>query len=139
LELLEAMRNNGSDQHQSALAFVPTPPNTWVYNAALLAIANPEDPASAFRHVHSKRQKQATESLTTTLEPTKLILSLLKQMDQDHKGRQLDSAPDTVTYNTILSIIGSNLVKNEDGTHEGVSEDTAHPRHLSCILPSPIS
>ena len=116
LELLEEMRN-GSDQS----AFVPPPPNTWVYNAALLAIANPQDPST--RHVYSKRQKQATES--PTLEPTKLALSLLKQMDQDHKERQLDSAPDTVTYNTVLAIIGSNPVKNENGTDEGISEDSA--------------
>ena len=60
-------------------------PNTWVYNAALSAC------------VSSSRQNRANR--------IQMALSLLEQMRRSHVEDGLDTAPDTVSYNTALAVM----------------------------------
>jgi Smr domain/Pentatricopeptide repeat domain len=62
-----------------------TEPNTWVYNAALSAC------------VSSSRQNRANR--------IQMALSLLEQMRRSHGEDGLDTAPDTVSYNTALAVM----------------------------------
>jgi pentatricopeptide repeat protein len=61
-------------------------PNTWVYNAALSACV-----ASSRRHHHKTKRS--------------MVLRLLRQMERDHTEFGMDTAPDTVSYNTALAVM----------------------------------
>ena len=108
LELLREMSNKidssiGSETENENNTFDhPPQPNTWVYNAALLAISNSED---------KKDWRDKKKSLASTEQVQQnrrnLALSLLEQMREDHAERAMDTKPDTVTYNTVISIIAT--------------------------------
>lgn len=61
----------------------PTKPNTWVYNAVLSACVSP-----------SKKNRN---------ERIEMALQLLKDMERDAEEHGLETAPDTVSYNTALA------------------------------------
>lgn len=99
LDLLDEMRRNSDDTN------LQTPePNTWVYNAVLLSISNPDGP----------RKNHLDKQLKTSM----LALRLMEQMKDDHGTYGMNTKPDTVTYNTILAILG----KSVDGS---ITNDTA--------------
>jgi pentatricopeptide repeat protein len=110
LGLLNKMKKGkieSSEDVDATELFVPPEPNTWVYNAALLAVGNPEPT------VNRRRQKEGKSSQTQEAEDRrKLALSLLEQMKNDNSYGGMDTKPDTVTYNTILGILGTTRDKN---------------------------
>ncbi len=93
LELLKEMRNGLSKE----TSFVPPKPNTWVYNAALSAMASSEEKSHRGRENFMENNRQ------------ELALRLLDQMKYDNEHLGFDTKPDTVTYNTIISIRRSKL------------------------------
>lgn len=95
MELLKEMRIGLTG---GGTSFVPPKPNTWVYNAVLSAIASLEGRGG------KRSNKNAPSTENNNLE---LALRLLDQMKYDHSHLGMDTLPDTVTYNTILSIRGS--------------------------------
>ena len=126
LRLIEEMRSSSSssppppplssvgaeepiDEFSTSDNFVPPKPNTWVYNAAFLAIGN-------VKQVQKKKRKQSkttpAESSNITPKRSQLALELLEQMKEDYSIRMFDTKPDTVTYNTILTILGN--VRDEE-------------------------
>lgn len=89
LDLLDEMRTGRESNTHT------TPePNTWVYNAVLLAMSNPENPRK-----QRKRNEQAHKG--------ELALRLLEQMKHDNIAHGMSTKPDTVTYNTILTIMSA--------------------------------
>lgn len=100
LDLLEEM-NGGSTERLSlsSLTYTVPEPNTWVYNAVLLAIND-----------HKKsRQRQFPErkASRTTMGRVELAMKVFGQMKNELKSGKEDARPDTVTYNTVLSIMGT--------------------------------
>ena len=92
----------------------PPKPNTWVYNAALLAMAGPSSvnndsslhsaTASSSRRRHREQRQFLDEQ---GYDRRSMALNLLKQMDDFHQRFGMDTSPDTVTYNTVLGIVAS--------------------------------
>lgn len=76
LKVLDRMRNDGNCEI-----------NTWVYNAALKACVGEH----SSRRCRKQRAKQSEMALT-----------LLNEMEQ-HSERGMNTAPDTVSYNTVLA------------------------------------
>lgn len=73
-------------------------PNTWVYNAAL---------ASCVGGTSRSRQKRSIQS--------RMALTLLNQMQHDHE-QGMDTAPDSVSYNTALAAIeGMGVMTYDEG------------------------
>lgn len=74
-----------------------TEPNTWVYNAALSAC------------VSSSRKSRQNR--------IQMALSLLQTMQQLHDKEGLDTEPDTVSYNTALSVMDEfgTVLRDEQG------------------------
>jgi pentatricopeptide repeat protein len=86
LEVLDSMRASNVAR-----------PNTWVYNAAL---------ASCVGSTTRSRQRRSIQS--------RMALTLLNQMQRDHE-RGMDTAPDSVSYNTALAAIeGMGVVANDE-------------------------
>ena len=102
LELLNEMRTGGKTAVEAG--FVPPQPNTWVYNAALLAVSNQEELRN---QPGTGRQLSSRRSCPDGKHRQDLALRLLEQMNEDASKRGMDTKPDTVTYNTVLAIIGS--------------------------------
>jgi pentatricopeptide repeat protein len=130
LKLLQDMRgqddDDGEDGHkpdtETALRFTPPRPNTWVYNAALLAIAaSPEE-----KH---RKQQVVTSGHKRIQERQGLALKLLKQMYRDRVERGMDTAPDTVTYNTVLAIVASS-----DATGNNINATTSVDNIVNGLL-----
>jgi pentatricopeptide repeat protein len=72
-------------------------PNTWVYNAALLATTRSDSLAvvvSSAEHTTPKNQKRCRERLV-------MAMKLLHEMQNSSKNCN----PDTVTYNTVLATL----------------------------------
>jgi pentatricopeptide repeat protein len=87
LQVLDSMR-----------ASIVARPNTWVYNAALASC------------VGSKSQSQQKRSIQS-----RMALTLLNQMQHDHQ-KGMDTAPDSVSYNTALAAIeGMGVVAYDEG------------------------
>jgi hypothetical protein len=93
------------------LAWHPPQPNTWVYNAALLAIAgrgkNGSDPVSTSYPSRKNRKDAISSETVAKKERRSTALDLLSQMDE-LALQGLETKPDTVTYNTVLGIVASN-------------------------------
>lgn len=127
LRLLEEMRtdyyttttnNNSNDNNNIRQAegdddvdiLSPPPPNTWVYNAALLSLDNKENKflqPTTTRRGRNKNTKKLWKQRNKEMnqqQRTDIALNLLDQMKDDHQHFDLDTKPDTVTYNTILGI-----------------------------------
>ena len=112
LRLLEEMRNDyysksNIDGDGTASSH---PPNTWVYNAALLSLDNRKrmhlNPTANTRRRNKwvdKLWDQRNQEMNQQ-QRTDAALNLLDQMKYDHENFNLDTKPDTVTYNTILGI-----------------------------------
>ena len=110
LDLLEEMRFDhcNTKAETSSESQIP-PPNTWVYNAALLSLDNKrknysKQATKRFRtketeKLWSQRNKQMGQQ-----ERTEVALGLLNQMNEDSELHGLNTKPDTVTYNTILGV-----------------------------------
>lgn len=123
LRLLEEMRNDyytttnnnnnnirQAEDDDDVDILGPPPPNTWVYNAALLSLDNKENkylqPTTTRRgrnkntkKLWSQRNKEMNQQ-----QRTDIALNLLDQMKDDHEHFDLDTKPDTVTYNTVLGV-----------------------------------
>jgi pentatricopeptide repeat protein len=108
LSLLEEMRDcrlNSEVSHNddSIPSQQSVSPNTWVYNAALLAL---DEHSFHLPITWSSRKEIAHKEkmLDQARQRTGIALSMLEQMKNDHNQFGMDTKPDTVTYNTILSI-----------------------------------
>mmetsp|Transcript_13858 Transcript_13858/g.15829 ORF Transcript_13858/g.15829 Transcript_13858/m.15829 type:complete len:861 (-) Transcript_13858:33-2615(-) len=111
LRLLEEMRNdyyttmNDEDDISD-----PPSPNTWVYNAAILSLDNKEKKIlrpSTTKRWRNKQMKKLWKQRNQEMnqqQRTEVALKLLEQMKHDHEHSELDTKPDTVTYNTVLGI-----------------------------------
>jgi hypothetical protein len=107
IELLDQMRaGKKSGEGSKATATIAPEPNTWVYNAALLAISNPENQ----RRRQGRKNKTFKISAQEGDNRRELALSLLEQMKTDVTDRGMETKPDTVTYNTILALVGTTQV-----------------------------
>ncbi|KAL3931432.1 MAG: hypothetical protein SGBAC_011311 [Bacillariaceae sp.] len=106
LELLEEMRDETRTQLDSAnhRSRVPAP-NTWVYNAVLLAI---NDQKKYYGRHNPKRKVSGT-----TKGRVELAMQLFEQMKSDFQSGSENLQPDTVTYNTVLSIMGTETPPSE--------------------------
>mmetsp|Transcript_23764 Transcript_23764/g.57302 ORF Transcript_23764/g.57302 Transcript_23764/m.57302 type:complete len:1469 (+) Transcript_23764:151-4557(+) len=69
-------------------------PNTWVYNAAILACAESTTATSLAR----SRSRGSGYGLMTAFD-------ILEKMETDSSESEEDTSPDTVSYNTALSIL----------------------------------
>jgi len=101
--------DHGTGGNTGGVRITPPPPNTWVYNAALLSLDNKETSRSGplVRKWRSKQMKKLWIQKNTEMSQTKrtqVALSLLDQMKKDNESFGLDTKPDTVTYNTVLGI-----------------------------------
>ncbi len=125
LRLLEEMRMDHSSLNASQSTTEEShgqtpPPNTWVYNAALLSLDNKKNTNSKqttkkwrnkqVEKLWSQRNKEMNQQ-----ERTESSLRLLDQMNHDSRMYGLDTKPDTVTYNTILGI---GTFPHKSGTNE---------------------
>lgn len=106
LGLLDQMRAPSNYRKGSNVnAAVAPEPNTWVYNAALLAISSPEH----------QRGRQARENDKQSGESRRgVALKLLEQMKMDCIQEGFDTRPDTVTYNTILALLATTRVPSNN-------------------------
>jgi len=101
LDLLEEMRQSCFAPKSGDDSSVQ--PNTWVYNTALLALdEKPIHSRALWPSREIKRMKRNRQSQKR--HATEIGLSLLDQMKSDHTQLGFDTFPDTVTYNTILSV-----------------------------------
>lgn len=119
LRLLEEMRTDHCDTtSESSIEYgsrdevresdgIIPPPNTWVYNAALLSLENKK--AGNSKQTTKRWRNKQMENLwneknkeMNQQERTEVALKLLNQMNKDNQHHGLDTKPDTVTYNTIL-------------------------------------
>jgi len=85
------------------------PPNTWVYNAALLSLNNKEksnhkQTTKRWRNKQMRKLWNLKNKEMNQQERTDVALRLLDQMNNDDQHYNLDTKPDTVTYNTIFGI-----------------------------------
>ena len=115
LDLLEEMRNGAVTQ---STTFTPPQPNTWVYNAALLSIG-PES------HLHRIEDSVYQYRMTNkdVRARRELALNILKQMEEDFQDRGMQTAPDTVTYNTILAITATDALGDEGHSMDDLVSD----------------
>jgi hypothetical protein len=89
-------------------AMIP-PPNTWVYNAALLSLdnkrkSNNKQTTKRWRNKQMEKLWNQKNKEMNQQERTEVALRLLVQMKNDNQHHDLETKPDTVTYNTILGI-----------------------------------
>lgn len=106
--LLEEMRIDQCSTNVSSDATIP-PPNTWVYNAVLLSLDNKQRSKSKqtkkrFKNKQMKKLWNQKNNEMNQEERTDLALRLLDQMVNDSQRYNLDTKPDTVTYNTVLGV-----------------------------------
>ena len=117
LRLLEEMRMDHCSLNSSSIPLhgagdtnIRTPPpNTWVYNAALLSLDNKKktnfkQPKKIWRNKETEKLWSERNKEMNQQERTEVSLRLLDQMNDDNQLHGLDTKPDTVTYNTILGI-----------------------------------
>jgi pentatricopeptide repeat protein len=104
LELLEEMRASVTHPETQSMEQPLPQPNTWTYNAVLSALdvslTLKQYPGSDVGF-HRQKKKDRKEKRG---ERVQQALSLLEQMKCDHSRYQMDTIPDTVTYNTILGM-----------------------------------
>jgi len=85
------------------------PPNTWVYNAALLSLNNNKrntrkQMTKRWRNKHIEKNWNKRNKEMNQKERTNVAMRLLFQMKNDHQQYNWSTRPDTITYNTILSV-----------------------------------
>ena len=104
-------------------------PNTWVYNSVLQAIAKTarKRPNSSLH----KRSKQWMIRLGS--ERMKTAFQLMERMEEGAEAG-LDTAPDTVTYNTILSVLAAVAPYLQEENWNGANE--TYTRYLRHSVPS---
>lgn len=76
-------------------------PNTWVYNTLLQAIVKSMQWYTAGSNVHGKRRDRDSISLFVT----ERLQAALRVVDRMETGASTN--PDTVTFNTLLAVLGS--------------------------------
>ena len=127
VKLLEEMTTNlqsdetTSQDDASVGEWHPPNPNTWVYNAVLFAISGSHDDEVKESALYTstpypsskQRRKQRKLSEEEGYQRRSLALNLLSQMTDLHQQYGMDTAPDTVTYNTVLGIVASNPPKKD--------------------------
>ena len=86
LSVLDKMETNSSNDGQSV------EPNTWIYNAAIAACSESSQ---------QSRQKAKANNLLTALK-------ILEKMEIMASNR--GDGPDTVSYNTVISLLGSSSI-----------------------------
>ena len=129
LNLLEEMRIDhcsttaaSNTEYGTNDAIIP-PPNTWVYNAALLSLdnkkkSNTKETTKRWRSKQMEKLWNQKNKEMNQQERTEVVLRLLLQMKNDNQHHDRDTKPDTVTYNTILAIgtFPHQFKTNETGT-----------------------
>ncbi|CAJ1946900.1 unnamed protein product [Cylindrotheca closterium] len=138
LELLEEMRGD-TRALLGATAHGPTAPapNAWVYNAVLLAINDQKN--------HRKRNHNPERNKSRTNKGrVELAMQLFEQMKSDFASGSENLQPDTVTYNIVLSIMGTENPPSEeslislldDMVQNGIPRDAITYRNAIMASPS---
>ena len=81
-----------------------SPPNTWTYNSVLASFGGPRRLNQYDATGVRSRQQRRKHQMKKKQQHIEQALMLLDQMKTDCSRYQLETSPDTVTYNTILGM-----------------------------------
>ena len=132
-ELLKDDEKNAKEQCSNNSTFISLyQRNTWVYNTVLKACCNDK--------LHSRNLKKNKRNDNT--KGYVIALDLLQKMEDDAFSKDMDTMPNTVTYNTIIStLIGvkvlnklgnlSNIFDIFDGSEDSINESKESHKKLN--------